>query len=169
MKVLLISANTLAAPYPVYPLGLDYVAGAVGPGHDVEIVDVHLLPDPSALAEKIMAFGPDVVGLSLRNVDNTDLSAPEGFVAPCKAQVKVIREATTAPLVLGGSGFTLFPHEIMAALGADYGIVGEGERFGQLVAALARGETAPELPGLVLAGRSEERRGGKECRYWWSA
>ena len=29
MKVLLISANTLKEPYPVYPLGLDYVAGAI--------------------------------------------------------------------------------------------------------------------------------------------
>ena len=152
MKVLLISANTLAAPYPVYPLGLDYVAGAVGPGHDVEIVDVHLLPDPGALLKKIRAFRPDVVGLSLRNVDNTDFSAPEGFVDRYQALAKVIREATTAPLVLGGSGFTLFPHEMMAAFGADYGIVGEGERFGLLVAALARGETAPELPGLILAG-----------------
>jgi len=29
MKVLLVSANTLREPYPVYPLGLDYVAGAI--------------------------------------------------------------------------------------------------------------------------------------------
>ena len=29
MKVLLVSANTLKEPYPVYPLGLDYVSGAI--------------------------------------------------------------------------------------------------------------------------------------------
>jgi hypothetical protein len=29
MKVLLVATNTLMEPYPVYPLGLDYVAGAI--------------------------------------------------------------------------------------------------------------------------------------------
>ncbi|WP_373499772.1 lipid biosynthesis B12-binding/radical SAM protein [Desulfococcus sp.] len=151
MKILLVSANGLAAPYPVYPLGLDYVAAAVGPGHEVKVADVHLLPEPAALTESIRAFGPDLVGLSLRNIDNTDLSAPEGFVGRYQALASVIREATAAPLVLGGSGFTLFPREMMSAMGADYGIVGEGERFGLLVSALARGEKTPAFPGLIAA------------------
>ena len=40
MRVLLISPNTLVAPYPVYPLGLDYVAGSVAAHHEVKIVDL---------------------------------------------------------------------------------------------------------------------------------
>ena len=43
MKVLLISANTLTQPYPVYPLGLDYVAGAIANDHKVQIADMNVL------------------------------------------------------------------------------------------------------------------------------
>ena len=31
MKLLLLSANTTQSPYPVYPLGLDYIAGTLKP------------------------------------------------------------------------------------------------------------------------------------------
>jgi len=41
MKVLLISANTTHAPHPVYPLGLDYLIGALTPRHEVQILDVN--------------------------------------------------------------------------------------------------------------------------------
>ena len=41
---------------------------------------------------------------------------------------------------MGGSGFTLFPEEIMNALDADYGIIGEGERLALLLDALENQE-----------------------------
>jgi hypothetical protein len=40
LNVLLVSLNRLTAPYPVYPLGLDYVAGAIRDRHDVRIIDL---------------------------------------------------------------------------------------------------------------------------------
>ena len=43
MRILLISPNTLTVPYPVYPLGLDYVAGSVASEHEVKIVDLNVL------------------------------------------------------------------------------------------------------------------------------
>lgn len=72
MKVLLISANTLTEPYPVYPLGLDYVAGAIAADHQVQIVDMNSIRDYDSLGEIIRQFSPDVIGISLRNIDNTD-------------------------------------------------------------------------------------------------
>jgi hypothetical protein len=42
MRVLLVSANTHTQPYPVYPLGLDYVAGAIAERHPVCIVEMHV-------------------------------------------------------------------------------------------------------------------------------
>ncbi len=35
MKLLLISSNTTKYPYPVYPLGLDYIMGTLTPRHEV--------------------------------------------------------------------------------------------------------------------------------------
>ena len=42
-KVLLISANTLRMPYPVYPLGLDYVAGSLDSRYQTKIVDLNTI------------------------------------------------------------------------------------------------------------------------------
>lgn len=156
MKILLISANTLTAPYPVYPLGLDYVAFALSPAHDVGVADLMALDGSAGLAAAIRDFSPDLIGLGLRNVDNTDISAPEGFVGQYQNLVRSIRKASDAPLVLGGSGFTIFPDEMMAALNADFGIVGEGERLRALADALEAGADLSGLSG-VINGRGKAK------------
>ena len=152
MKVLLLSANTLQAPYPVYPLGLDYVAAALEPSHAVAIIDLNATGS-GAVADAVREFGPDLVGVSLRNVDTTDHTDPRGFVADYRRLVETVRRAAgTTPIVLGGSGFSLFPLEILTASGADFGIVGEGERLARLIGALEEGRNPADVPGVVTAG-----------------
>jgi radical SAM superfamily enzyme YgiQ (UPF0313 family) len=151
MKVLLVSANTLAQPYPVYPLGLDYVAGAIADRHEVRLVDMNAPGGEAALFEAIDGFAPEVIGVSIRNVDNSDASHPRGFFAEYRELVAAIRRRSRALLVLGGSGFTIFPAEMMAALGADYGIIGEGERLAGLLEALAGGKAVAAAPGILTA------------------
>ena len=60
MRVLLVSANTLREPYPVYPLGLDYVAGAIAQNHQVQIVDMNNPGGYDSLAAVINDFSPDI-------------------------------------------------------------------------------------------------------------
>ncbi|MBR9981036.1 MAG: cobalamin-dependent protein [Desulfatitalea sp.] len=153
MKVLLLSANTVREPYPVYPLGLDYVAGAIAADHAVQVLDMNQLPAGMDLETVISAFDPEIVGISLRNIDNTDITDPKGFIPAYRSLVDRVRRACGAPIVLGGSGFTIFPHEIMAALEADYGIAGEGERLALLLKALDRGDDPLTIPGVI--GRNE--------------
>ena len=155
MKVLLVSANTLKEPYPVYPLGLDYVSGAIAAEHQVQIVDMNSLGDRDSLAAVIEAFSPDVIGMSLRNIDNTDTTDPRGFIGQYREIVDVIRNHTDVPLVLGGSGFTIFPDETIKALDADYGIIVEGERLGLLLNAIQnRADTGP-IPGVITRKRKK--------------
>jgi radical SAM superfamily enzyme YgiQ (UPF0313 family) len=154
MKVLLISANTLREPYPVYPLGLDYVAGAMRSQHQVHRLDMNGTAGQESVISAIHAFKPDVVGISLRNIDNTDVLHPQGFMAQYRDLTRSVRRATGAPIVLGGSGFTIFPHETMQLLQADYGIVGEGERMGDLLAAIVDGEDPAAIPGVIGRTRS---------------
>jgi radical SAM superfamily enzyme YgiQ (UPF0313 family) len=149
MRVLLVSANTLTEPYPVYPLGLDYVAGAIAADHQVQIADMNALTGYDALAEIIEQFLPHVVGLALRNIDNTDTTDPRGFIGHYREIVEFIRNHSNAILVLGGSGFTIFPAEAMEALDADYGIVGEGERLALLLDAIAKDEDTAAMPGII--------------------
>ncbi len=155
MKILLVSANTLKEPYPVYPLGLDYVAAAVSVHHDVQIADMNALESYELLRETIGEFSPDVVGISLRNIDNTDVSDPMGFAESYHELVETIRDCSDAILVLGGSGFTIYPDTFMNALKADYGIVGEGERLVLLLDAIENHQDAAVIPGVVTPGLSK--------------
>ena len=149
MKVLLVSANTLTQPYPVYPLGLDYVAGAIADRHQVRILDLNAEDDENVLFTVIDGFAPDVIGISIRNVDTTDASNPKGFFAGYKALTAALRACSSAAIILGGSGFTIFPGETTCALGADYGIIGEGERLVPLLEALEGRRDAASIPGVV--------------------
>ena len=150
MKVLLISANTLREPYPVYPLGLDYVAGSIATAHDVRCLDLNSLEDKDGLPQAVRAFEPDIIALSLRNIDNTDALNPQGFMAHYLQVTEALRRCSAAPIVLGGTGFTLFPDEAMRLLGANYGIIGEGERLALLLQALEKGEDPAGIPGVIV-------------------
>lgn len=165
--------NRLDVPFPVYPLGLDYVAGALPAHHRARILDLCTCPigeEEPLLREAMRDFTPGAVGLSIRNIDNTDVADLKSFLADMRAAIEAIRRATDAPIILGGAGYTLFPAELLNALGADYGVVGEGERLGLLLdrleqpghpgaAALpfvaVRGERAP--PPIAWEGKETSR------------
>jgi radical SAM superfamily enzyme YgiQ (UPF0313 family) len=149
MKVLLISANTLTEPYPVYPLGLEYVAAAIADGHEVQIADMNTLKGYDSLLEIIGRFSAEIIGISLRNIDNTDTTDPKNFINAQRNLIETIRSHSSALIVLGGSGFTIFPEEIMNALGADYGIIGEGERLALLLDALESRKDVSTIPGVI--------------------
>ena len=152
MNLLLISPNTLNVPYPVYPIGLDYVAGSVAGRHQVRIADLNAvsLDDLDAL---LAEFVPRVIGLSCRNIDNTEAGNPRYFVDEYRRLVDWLRVRSRAVIVCGGSGFTIMPDKVFAAIGADYGIVGEGERFALLVEALEAGQDPSGLPGVLARNR----------------
>ena len=128
-KVALISCNITEDPYPVYPLGMSMVAEAARScGHDVAEFDTTA---QGKAADQIKNFireaEPQYVGLSLRNVDSANYNKQDAYIADYKNVVNAIREISTAPIILGGSAYTIFPDLILDELGADYGIAGEGE------------------------------------------
>jgi radical SAM superfamily enzyme YgiQ (UPF0313 family) len=155
MKVLLISANTVRIPYTIYPLGLDYVAGAISERHSVKIIDANIVKEVNPLIETIHDFAPDLIGISLRNIDNVEITNTKSFLKKYQDLVDTIREHSRALIVLGGSGFTIFPRKIMDLLKADYGIIGEGERLSLLLDALESGERISDLPGVISRGNQE--------------
>jgi len=143
MKVLIISANTETSPYPVYPLGVDYVVGAIRKDHHVSVLDMNGIDNMASFKERLLGIDPEIIGISIRNVDNTDVLNPRGFIKKYRELISTIREFTNAPVVLGGSGFTIFPGKMINALQADYGIIGEGERFAIFLKALEKKRTSP--------------------------
>jgi lipid biosynthesis B12-binding/radical SAM protein len=149
-RVYLFSANTTTEPYPVYPLGMAVLAGALAArGHEVRQFDFLAAgEDEELLHRELREFAPDLVGMSLRNIDNVDSFCGESawYLAQARELVRGIRKATAAPLVVGGPAFSIMPEEILGYLDADHGIVGEGERaLCRLVDDLAEGKDLPPL------------------------
>jgi lipid biosynthesis B12-binding/radical SAM protein len=147
-RILLVSSNVTMEPYPVYPLGLAVIASALSAaGHELEQFDFLASGESEELLRgRVAAFAPDYVCLSVRNLDNCDSLSSTGYPAIAKRLVALIREGTAAPVIIGGPAFSIIPEELLAYTGADYGIVGEGERLVcDLVRDLSKGMTPPRL------------------------
>lgn len=125
---LLISANQVITPYPVYPLGAACLLGALkAKGHCASHFDVLADGGLEELAKYLSGKCYDLIGVSIRNLDTTDSSAPGDFLQDHIETVKLIRQSLQSPIVLGGPAFSIMPHAFMELLQADYGVVGEGE------------------------------------------
>ncbi|TRZ93702.1 lipid biosynthesis B12-binding/radical SAM protein [bacterium] len=129
MKVLLISSNIAQTPYSVYPLGLSMVAASLHKaGYEVRQFDFLARGrSMEALLDEIREFTPEIIGISIRNIDNVNLLHEQRYIDAVKTIVKEARDASPARIILGGSGFSIMPEAILRETGADYGIVGEGE------------------------------------------
>jgi len=128
-KVLLISANREHFPEPVFPLGISYIASALlQSGAHVRIFDAGLHPFYNyLLQQELIRFQPDVIGLSLRNIDNAAYPHTRCCLQGYLKIVKRLRAVSSAPIILGGAAFSIFPEKLMEILGADAGVIGEGE------------------------------------------
>ncbi|EKD59440.1 MAG: hypothetical protein ACD_55C00007G0002, partial [uncultured bacterium] len=156
MRVLLISANTETMNMVPLPLGLNCVAVATGnAGHEVRLLDLMGGGDNDSLIRAaIDTFRPEVIGISVRNVDNQSMADTKFLLEPVRETVALCRSLSYAPTVVGGAAFSIFPAAMLDYLGADMGICGEGElAFTELVDALQRGGELSGIAGLCLPGK----------------
>lgn len=155
MRVLLISANTEPINMPVMPVGLGCVAVATRrEGHEVKMLDLMGAEKAALLVkEAVQAFEPEVIGISVRNIDDQRMENPRLLVDQAREVISHCRDSSKAHIVLGGSGYSIFPQSVLAYLGADMGIQGEGERtFPILLSRIEAGAKLLGVPGLFVAG-----------------
>jgi radical SAM superfamily enzyme YgiQ (UPF0313 family) len=151
MKILLISPNTEMLPDPVFPLGLAYLSAALEESaHDYRVLDLCFVDDFAvAIEQAVTEFRPEAIGLSLRNVDNVAYPDAYSYLPFYQKVIACLRQLTEAPVILGGSGFSLMPEAILSHLKADYGIRGEGEMsLIRLLDHLDGHMTAVGIPGV---------------------
>jgi len=148
-RILLISANRCTAPDPVFPLALAHLNAALREaGHRTFWLDT--LADADRFDAILGASEPDYVGISLRNIDDVLIRKQETFFDNLASLCARIRQHTSSPIILGGSGFSLFPERLLALAGADFGICGEGEAsLVALINALESDSGLSAIPGLV--------------------
>ncbi|MGD0093347.1 MAG: cobalamin-dependent protein, partial [Planctomycetota bacterium] len=108
------------------------------------------LASGEGIEEALSRYQPDFIGVSLRNIDDVLISKQETFFEDVALLVAKIRQKSDRPVVLGGSGFSIFPERLLELAGADLGICGEGEAgFVSLISALQDRRDATGIPGLV--------------------
>ena len=82
---------------------------------------------PAAVEEAIRSFQPEVIGVSVRNIDDQSMEQGRFLLDQAKEVVRLCRGFSAAPIVIGGAGYSIFPESALEYLGADMGIQGEGE------------------------------------------
>lgn len=152
MKVLLINSNRKGDMLAAAPIGLCYVASAVeAAGHTVTVLDL-CFSGKNALKEverTIRSFTPQVIGVSVRNIDNVNMMHPITYLSETLELLERIRELTRGPIVVGGSAVSLAPEAVLKFLKADYVVVSDGEKpFTTLLEFLEQGRDDFQVPGV---------------------
>lgn len=128
MKVSIVSINRLRIPEPVLPVGAATAAAVLrAHGHEVRILDLCFEESPrDGVASHLSTWQPDLVGISLRNLENNQMVGNRSFLDDAKRVVESIRSLSSAPIFLGGAGYSLFPGELLEELDVPFGDVSEG-------------------------------------------
>lgn len=153
-KVLLINSNRFKHPWPVIPFGLLYVATSLEKhGNNVRFLDLCFSGKcEDEIAETISDFVPDVIGISIRNIDDTGgynvhfllKDVKSDVVDPCKKNF-------TGPIVIGGPSVGISGSEMLSYFGLEYAIRGDGEAvMPEFVARVESKQTLKGLKGLII-------------------
>jgi radical SAM superfamily enzyme YgiQ (UPF0313 family) len=157
MRVLLIATNQ-ADRYMGHmtvrplPVGLAYVAAHISETrHTLHVLDWMFAEDaPAQTLATVQRFQPEVIGLSIRNLDNQSYLNPLWHLPTIRDVMHQIRSVSPAPIVCGGPAFSVLPVACFEYLKPDLGLAGDAaESFAQLVDRLDRGEPCTDLPGIV--------------------
>ena len=157
MRVLLVYGNPSRELLPAPPIGLAYVAGATRrAGHDVHFVDLVGRARPlEDLRAHLAALGPEVVGLSIRNIDNVVRQRPAWHLEDTGRLAAVVRAASGARLVLGGPAVSILGARVLDHVDGDFAVLGEGEEtFPRLLSAIESGAADAPIPGVVTRARA---------------
>ena len=131
MRVLIFSGSREIVHVMVPPIGEAYLASyLLNQGHEVMYIDLTLSNDfKNDVSKAINDFNPQLIGISIRNIDSTTYPGNLFFYLPLKNIVQYIKQIAEPeiPIILGGSGFSIFSEEILRDLNHDIGVIGDGE------------------------------------------
>ena len=108
------------------PIGLAYLAASVDESrHELRVLDLMFSEDgPGDVEDAVREFGPELVGLSIRNLDNQSSSNSVWNLPGVREIVGRIRGVSEATVLCGGPAFSILPGECLEYVGADLGIAG---------------------------------------------
>ena len=158
MRILLIATNrhnrwmTKDEVRPL-PIGLAYVAAYINPDrHSVRILDLMFSEDQIFDTEQaVKEYRPDIVGISLRNLDNGSFTNPQSALSTTRDVIQAIRRNSSALVTCGGPAFSILPEDCFNYLETDVGLVGDSaECFADLADLMDDGKSWRDLPGIMF-------------------
>jgi hypothetical protein len=155
MRLLLIQAYLGRREPPVAPLGLAVLAAHLRDA-SVAIFDPNVCAEPlKDTLHTLETFQPDLIGLSLRNIDTTKYSDPFYYFEHFQRFAQSIKAAVPdLPLIIGGSGFSLFPEQILQRVpDLDFGFFLDGEE--SLSHFINNGGFDAAIPGIFYRRNGE--------------
>ncbi len=153
-NILIASLNTLAVPYPVYPIGISYLSTFIEqklPDYTVTLFDFNL-SKPEEFIDTLEKLAPRYIAFSIRNIDGANSYDPTNFINNYKTIIELLRQNyhSDYKLLMGGAGFSIFPEALFSLLKPDYAIVGEGEEaIVELINKLDGEKPVDDIGGLV--------------------
>lgn len=144
LRVLLVQSPVGRREAPIYPIGLGYLAGGLG-DHDCFGIDLSLVDSPgAALKAELHAVNPDVVAVSIRNIDDSSYPVTHWYLDSFGEIMKVL-EKWEGTVIAGGAGFSIYPERIVKLWPRiDIAMVGEGELALPLLLDHLEGAPAPD-------------------------
>jgi len=139
MKLLLVATNRMMTPFPVYPIGVDYVATALRDHHEVRVMDLACDDADATLTASCRDWQPDFVGLSIRNIDNVERR--RAHRAALLRSGRHQSRTNECPGQRAGAG--------PAPLGDGFGVGGDGPSLEAHVPARTHGSTVGSSGGII--------------------
>jgi anaerobic magnesium-protoporphyrin IX monomethyl ester cyclase len=149
MKTLLVYPRF--SPYSSPPLGLAYIAANMRKeGLDVDMADCTFNMTMESLMERIRAYAPDIVGVSLVTSNLREFREIVGRIRSFNRDIKIIA---------GGPHPSVMPQETLRDYGVDIVIIGEGEHtMVDIVRALEKGRPLSTVRGIAYGKGKAFRR-----------
>lgn len=140
------------------PIGLAYVAAYIdSQRHSLRVMDLMFSKDYLEDVDlAIQESNPQLVGISIRNLDNGSCVDPQSALPVTKEVIQTVRRNSKATIVCGGPAFSVLPQECFRYLEPDIGLTGDAaETFAELADLLEQGKSYKQLPGVVYQDNGE--------------
>ncbi len=155
-RLLLVSANRFAVPYPVYPLGISYIKAYLNetmPSLEIDVFDF-MTGSFNDYIKLLTEIKPDYTGISLRNIDDVNIYRQESFISHYRQIIKTTKDYSSSTVIIGGAGFSIYPRLLFKTLKPDFGIHGEGEvSLQKLLTALENNLDYSTIEGLLYQNK----------------
>jgi radical SAM superfamily enzyme YgiQ (UPF0313 family) len=154
-KVLLINSNRFKHPWPVIPFGLCYIAAVLEADgkNKVSFLDLCFSENcEEDIRRSIHDFIPDVIGISVRNIDDTGGYNIHFLLEDVKYDVvDYCKKEFPGPIVIGGPSVGISGKEMLDYFDLEYAVCGDGEYvMSEFVNRIENRQPPDGIRGLII-------------------